>query len=107
LQSAIDYAGDMWKQTLEKFMEDEKKLPSWGPEVDDMVQKYVSGLRDWCVGYVFFPNVRVPILINDRSLYWSFRTHRYFGRDGQNVIKHRTVKLISKVEPLFPASATN
>ncbi|KAF8350406.1 terpenoid synthase [Amanita rubescens] len=91
LQSAIDYAGDMWKQTLEKFMEDEKRLPSWGPEVDDMVQKYLSGLRDWCVG----------------SLYWSFRTHRYFGRDGQNVIKHRTVKLISKVEPLFPASATN
>ncbi|KIL67171.1 hypothetical protein M378DRAFT_74452 [Amanita muscaria Koide BX008] len=87
LQGAVDHAGEMWRQTMEKFIEDEKRLPSWGPEIDDMVQKYVSGLRDWSVG----------------SLYWSFRSHRYFGRDGQNVMKHRTIELIQKkVEPLFP-----
>lgn len=50
LQGALDHAGDMWKQTMDKFIEDEKKIPSWGPEVDEMVQKYMSGLRDWCVG---------------------------------------------------------
>ena len=50
LQGAVNHAGEMWRQTMEKFMEDEKRLPSWGPEVDDMVQKYVSGLRDWSVG---------------------------------------------------------
>ncbi|KAK2466649.1 hypothetical protein APHAL10511_000907 [Amanita phalloides] len=85
LQGAVDHAGEMWKQTMEKFIEDERKLPSWGPEVDDMVKKYVSGLRDWAVG----------------SLYWSFRSHRYFGTDGQSVMKHRTVKVISRLQPLF------
>jgi hypothetical protein len=50
LQGAVDHAGEMWRQTMEKFIEDERRLPSWGAEIDDMVQKYVSGLRDWSVG---------------------------------------------------------
>lgn len=87
VQSAVDHAGKMWRDTMEKFIADEQRLPSWGPVVDDMVQKYVSGLRDWSVG----------------SLHWSFRTHRYFGLDGENVKKNRIVKVINKLEPLFPA----
>lgn len=50
LQSAVDEAAEMWRQTVEKFIENEKRLPSWGPEIDDMVQKYVTGLRDWSIG---------------------------------------------------------
>jgi hypothetical protein len=51
LQSAVDYVGDLCAQTIDTFCENKKKLPSWGPEVDEMVAKYVQGLQDWIVGY--------------------------------------------------------
>ncbi|KAF8163642.1 isoprenoid synthase domain-containing protein [Crassisporium funariophilum] len=84
LQSAIDYVGDLCAQTIDTFSANKKKLPSWGPEIDDMVERYVQGLQDWIVG----------------SLHWSFQTHRYFGTKGQEVKKHRFVKLLPlEVQP--------
>lgn len=84
LQSAVDYVGDLCAQTIDTFCENKKKLPSWGPEVDEMVAKYVQGLQDWIVG----------------SLHWSFQTHRYFGTKGLEVKAHRFVKLL----PLEPTA---
>ncbi|KAF8077664.1 terpenoid synthase [Lyophyllum atratum] len=78
LQSAVDYVGDLCAQTIDAFVENRRKLPSWGPEVDDMVDRYVTGLQDWIVG----------------SLHWSFQTHRYFGTNGAEVKKTRFVKLL-------------
>ncbi|KAF8630447.1 hypothetical protein AX17_005424 [Amanita inopinata Kibby_2008] len=78
LQSAVDYVGNLCAQTIDKFIENTKLLPSWGPEIDSMVNQYVQGLRDWIVG----------------SLHWSFQTHRYFGTEGPQVKKHRVVKLL-------------
>jgi len=57
LQGAMDYVGDLCKQTIDGFNENRKKIPSWDPEVDDMVQRYVQGLQDWIVGCV---QSRVP-----------------------------------------------
>lgn len=37
--------------------------------------------------------------ILDRSLHWSFQTHRYFGNKGMEVKRHRVVTLL----PLEPA----
>nr|BBH51500.1 putative sesquiterpene synthase [Clitopilus sp.] len=78
LQSAVDYVGDLCQKTIDDFQANRQKLPSWGAEVDEMVQRYVVGLQDWIVG----------------SLHWSFQTHRYFGADGANVKKNRIVKLL-------------
>jgi len=78
LQGAVDYVGDLCAQTIDTFVENRSKLPSWGPEVDDMVQRYVMGLQDWIVG----------------SLHWSFMTHRYFAMNGGEVKKTRFVKLL-------------
>lgn len=50
LQSAVDYVGDLCQQTIDSFCENKTKLPSWGPEIDDMVARYVQGLQDWIVG---------------------------------------------------------
>lgn len=50
LQSAVDYVGDLCSQTIDAFVKNRDNLPSWGPEVDDMVQRYVQGLQDWIVG---------------------------------------------------------
>jgi len=55
LQSAVDYVGELCAQTIDTFCANKKKLPSWGPEVDDMVARYVQGLQDWIVGYVLSP----------------------------------------------------
>jgi hypothetical protein len=53
LQDAVDYVGDLCKQTIEAFSTNKTKLPSWGPETDEMAACYVQGLQDWIVGYVF------------------------------------------------------
>ncbi|TFK63351.1 terpenoid synthase [Pluteus cervinus] len=83
LQGAVDYVGNLCAQTIDTFVENRKNLPSWGPEIDDMVQKYVQGLADWIVG----------------SLHWSFQTRRYFGTEGMEVKKTRIVQLLPLREP--------
>ncbi|KAG6817797.1 Alpha-muurolene synthase [Tephrocybe sp. NHM501043] len=80
LQEAVNYVGDLCKKTIEGFVEDRAQLPSWGPEVDEMVQRYVDGLQDWIVG----------------SLHWSFKTHRYFGTEGKVVKDTRIVHLLPR-----------
>ncbi|KAG5723434.1 Germacradienol/germacrene D synthase [Termitomyces sp. T112] len=82
LQSAVDYVGDLCAQTIAGFQRDREQLPSWGPQVDAMVEKYVEGLQNWIVG----------------SLYWSFQTHRYFGTNGAEVKKTRVVPLLFSPE---------
>lgn len=81
LQGAVNYVGELCKQTIDAFVENQQSIPSWGPEIDTDVTVYVKGLQDWIVG----------------SLHWSFVTERYFGRDGAKVKKYRVVKLLSKV----------
>ncbi|KAJ7080410.1 terpenoid synthase [Mycena belliarum] len=79
LQSAMDYVGGLCRMTIQKFQEDRACVPSWGPEVDAMVERYVLGLEAWIVG----------------SLHWSFMTERYFGKAAAEVKRHRFVSLIS------------
>lgn len=50
LQSAVDYVGELCSQTIDSFCDNKGKIPSWGPEVDTMVSRYVQGLQDWIVG---------------------------------------------------------
>ncbi|KAL0569394.1 Alpha-muurolene synthase [Marasmius crinis-equi] len=78
LQEAMERVGTMCADSIKRFNAERENLPSWGPEVDDMVQRYVQGLQDWIVG----------------SLHWSFQTARYFGTDGETVKKTRRVKLL-------------
>jgi hypothetical protein len=52
LQSAVDFVGDLCEHSIKSFSSNREKIPSWGPEIDDMVRRYVQGLQDWIVGYV-------------------------------------------------------
>ena len=61
LQEAVDYVGQLCKQSVEFFESTRTQLPSWGSETDRDVQAYVLGLQDWMVG----------------ALHWSFDTTRY------------------------------
>lgn len=80
LQSAVDFVGELCKQSIDRFNDLCKQLPSWGPKIDRDVAVYVNGLRDWIVG----------------SLHWSFESERYFGKDGKRVKTERTVTLLPK-----------
>jgi hypothetical protein len=80
LQSAVDFVGDMCKQSIDRFDEERSRLPSWGPEIDRQVAIYVDGLANWIVG----------------SLHWSFETERYFGKTGRQVKASRVVDLLPK-----------
>ena len=53
LQGAIDYVGDLCKQTIDAFSTNKTKIPSWGPEIDEMVARYVECLQAWIPGYIF------------------------------------------------------
>ena len=98
LQSAVDYVGDLCRQTIDAFIEEMGRVPSWDLETDSMVKRYVGGLRDWIVGYVFMfiREINTPDYLTSlaRSLHWSFMTTRYFEADGQNVKDTRIVKLL-------------
>lgn len=80
LQSAVDFVGQLCKQSIDRFNNDRANLPSWGPEIDRQVQIYVDGLADWIVG----------------SLHWSFESERYFGKAGREVKKSKVVNLLPK-----------
>lgn len=52
----------------------------WGMSPDAFRRQFVSNTMRW-----------------SRSLHWSFQTHRYFGKEGLEVKKHRVVKLLPVV----------
>jgi hypothetical protein len=80
LQTAVDFVGNMCKQSIDRFNEERSRLPSWGPEIDREVAIYVDGLANWIVG----------------SLHWSFESERYFGKKGRQVKATRVVDLLPK-----------
>ena len=80
LQSAIDFVGVLCKQSIDRFNEDRRNIPSWGVKIDGDVAVYVDGLAYWIVG----------------SLHWSFESERYFGKTGPEVKASRVVELFPR-----------
>jgi len=77
IQEAVDFVGDLSKESIDRFNSYRARLPSWGPEIDAQVQVYVQGLADWIVG----------------GLHWSFDSERYFGRKGGQIKNALVVEL--------------
>ena len=77
LQEASGFAGEYFKNWVEEFLEWKSKLPSWGPEIDDAVSRYVLGLECWVGGYIE----------------WSLGSRRYFGESAEEVRRTRKVTL--------------
>jgi hypothetical protein len=78
LQSAVDFVGELCKQSIDRFNKDRKLIPSWGDKIDKDIAVYVRGLADWIVG----------------SLHWSFDSTRYFQNSGREIKKTRVVNLL-------------
>ncbi|KAF9648811.1 terpenoid synthase [Thelephora ganbajun] len=77
LQEAADNAGVLFGDLMSCFIAERKKLPSWGPDLDRDVSRYVDAIGHWVVG----------------NLCWSFETPRYFGSALEDVKRTRIVKL--------------
>ena len=56
------------------------KMPSWGPQVDEDLRRYIDGFGNWVRG----------------ADCWGFESERYFGRDGAEVMKTRRLALLPK-----------
>jgi len=82
LQQAVDRIGEMCKQTIETFVENQARVPSWGDDIDKDVKLYVNGMQEWIAG----------------SLHWSFITRRYFGDNGGTVKATRIVELLPQIK---------
>jgi hypothetical protein len=79
LQQAADRIGEVWKQTMDTFIENLGRVPSWGDDIDKDVKLYVNGMQEWVVG----------------SLHWSFITTRYFGDNGGAIKATRIIELLA------------
>ena len=62
---------------MDRFVENKKRLPAWGPHVDAGVAAYVTAMEYWVVG----------------NLEWSFETQRYFGPGHAEIKRTRVVRL--------------
>jgi len=81
LQDAFDIAGQFFKNHVEEFVTCKELLPSWGPEVDEAVSRYVTDLECLVSG----------------GIEWCFSGPRYFGDPAEEVRKTRGVALVGKV----------
>lgn len=80
LQEAFDVAGQFFQNDVEEFLRRKELLLSWGPEVDEVVSRYVTGLESWVSG----------------SLEWSLSCGRYFGGSVEEVRRTRRVALAER-----------
>ena len=87
----MQWATDYHKEAKTRFLDGLKRVPSWGPEVDQQVQQYLNGLGNWARG-------------NDC---WSFEGGRYFGNKGLEYQKTRIVSLLAKVKSIDGKSLTH
>ncbi|KAK4445273.1 terpenoid synthase [Podospora aff. communis PSN243] len=81
-QAAIDWIADWVDGIVQDFLQCRADLPSWGPEIDAQVNKYVDGLGAWVRG-------------ND---HWSFESQRYFGTAGTEIRRTRQIYMLPRVE---------
>ncbi|TFK49911.1 terpenoid synthase [Heliocybe sulcata] len=82
LQEASDYTGVHFKNLVDTFMANKRRLRSWGPAVDRDVALYMVGMENWIIG----------------NVEWSLVTQRYFGAEVEEVKRTRLVKLRPREE---------
>ncbi|EIN03697.1 terpenoid synthase [Punctularia strigosozonata HHB-11173 SS5] len=83
LQETSDYIGEYFRDLMDRFTAKKAMLPSWTPQVDAAVARYVAAMEHWVIG----------------NLIWSFETQRYFGPRHEEVKATRLVVLRPREDP--------
>ena len=81
LDGALKWVGECHEEVLSRFQAQRRMLPSWGFDMDLVVDAYVERLAHWIRGHDC----------------WSFESGRYFGSKGREIKKHRLVTLLLRV----------
>ena len=79
LQTAVNHVGEMCRATVDKYLKNKVRLPSWGPQIDNDVGRYIQRLEGWMSG----------------SLHWSFLSERYFGHKHDQLQANGLVQLLT------------
>ncbi|CAG7846754.1 Alpha-muurolene synthase {ECO:0000269/PubMed:19400802, ECO:0000269/PubMed:20889795}; AltName: Full=Gamma-muurolene synthase; {ECO:0000269/PubMed:19400802, ECO:0000269/PubMed:20889795}; AltName: Full=Germacrene-A synthase; {ECO:0000269/PubMed:19400802, ECO:0000269/PubMed:20889795} [Serendipita indica DSM 11827] len=87
VQAAMEYVMGMIDSAIERFFEECANVPSFGPEVDPLVQAYIKGVELYLSGSVF----------------WHLESERYFGARVQHVKDTLMVELRPLDEGAKPA----
>lgn len=89
LSGALNWVAEYHSSVQTKFLSTLSTLPSFGPEIDKDVRRYIDGLAYW-------------VRANEC---WSFECARYFGEKGREYQRTRTIALFpkKKVEKSKPA----
>lgn len=75
--AAMKWLGEFGKDRVATFLDGIKELPSWGPEIDAKIQRYVNGM-----GY----------LVRGTDA-WCYKSKKYWGEKGEEVRTTRIVTL--------------
>ena len=79
-EGAMDWVLQYHEEVETKFLDGLKRVPSFGPKVDEQIQEYITALAIW-------PRC------NDC---WNFESGRYFGDKGLEIQNTRYVQLLPK-----------
>ncbi len=80
--AAMEWLDSFGKYRVDTFLNGIQELPSWGPEIDVNVQKYIES-----IGY----------LIRGADT-WSYESERYWGKKGMEIQRTRVVTLFLGIE---------
>ncbi|KAJ8489361.1 hypothetical protein ONZ45_g13624 [Pleurotus djamor] len=70
IQAAFDHGGDEFKKLWMLFQSARSTLPSFGPELDVDVRRFLDACLEWVIGMI----------------HWNYETPRYFG-DQREVVR--------------------
>ncbi|KAI1080827.1 Presilphiperfolan-8-beta-ol synthase [Whalleya microplaca] len=76
-QQAVDRMGTMLDDCYKRWYTALANMPAWGEKIDHKVLQFVDVCRNVALG----------------NLYWSFKTGRYLGADGDKVHETRVMNL--------------
>ncbi|KZS97424.1 terpenoid synthase [Sistotremastrum niveocremeum HHB9708] len=80
LDDTLLWVENFERETAAGFIKNIENVPSWGPEIDAQVARFINGMGTWVAG-------------NES---WSFGCSRYFGTRGKEIAKSRVVTLLPK-----------
>ncbi|RKK70496.1 hypothetical protein BFJ69_g11758 [Fusarium oxysporum] len=82
-QEAFDTVGNLLEERYQYWQKAIEQLPSWGPEIDANVARYIQGIQN----------------VVQANITWSFRSGRYFGKQAPEIRRTRMIDVM--VNPPF------
>ncbi|KAK7598430.1 hypothetical protein V3481_000061 [Fusarium oxysporum f. sp. vasinfectum] len=82
-QEAFDTVGNLLEERYQYWQKAIEQLPSWGPEIDANVARYIKGIQN----------------VVQANITWSFRSGRYFGKQAPEIRRTRMIDVM--VNPPF------